>query len=350
VAALLLARAGYRVSAVFIKSWEEDDRPGECAAAADAEDAARVAEQLGVPLRRVNFAPEYWDRVFDRFLSDQQAGLTPNPDIGCNREIKFRSFLEHALAGGADRIATGHHARLAREGNRFRLLKGHDPEKDQSYFLYTLGQEALARTLFPVGELTKPEVRRIAAAAGLVTHAKPGSTGICFVGERPFREFLGRFLPSNPGQIRTLDGTVLGTHGGLHGYTIGQRQGLGIGGRRGAKPGPWYVVAKDLEHNALVVAQGHGHPVLMSLALDAGELHWVGGAPPAGPLTCQAKVRYRQSDQACRVTPLPGERCRVDFATAQRAVTPGQSVVFYDGQECLGGGVIERAIPSTAPS
>ena len=348
VAALLLARQGYRVSAVFMKNWEEDDRDGQCAAARDLADAGAVCEGLGVPLDAVNFASEYWERVFEQFLADHRAGLTPNPDVLCNREIKFRAFLDHALERGADRIATGHYARIERLGGRYRLLKGRDPAKDQSYFLYALGQAALARTLFPVGHLTKAEVRRIAAQAGLPNHARKGSTGICFIGERPFRPFLTRFLPATPGEIRTPDGAVVGTHQGLALYTLGQRKGLGIGGRRGTDSGPWFVLAKDLERNVLVVAQGHDHPQLMSRALEARDLHWVGGYSPGAALACHARVRYRQPEQACRLTPLDAGRCRVEFAEPQRALTPGQSVVFYDGLECLGGGVIERGRPVSA--
>lgn len=348
VAALLLQRAGYRVRAVFMKNWEEDDHDGHCAAARDAADAGRVCERLGLPLARVSFATEYWERVFERFLADHRAGLTPNPDVLCNREIKFKAFLDFAVAGGADLIATGHYARVVRAGGRYRLLKGRDPDKDQSYFLYTLGQRQLARCLFPVGGLTKAEVRRLAAEADLPTHAKPGSTGICFIGERPFRAFLQRFLAREPGEIRTPGGELVGRHEGLAYYTVGQRHGLGIGGRPGAGEGPWYVLGKDPARNLLIVGQGHDHPALLSTALEAGELSWVAGEPPASPVSCWARVRYRQPDQPCRASPLPGGRWRVEFARPQRAVAPGQSVVLYDRDECLGGGVIERVQPAPA--
>ena len=345
VSALLLQRRGARVSAVFMKNWEADDRDGYCAAAEDLADARAVSERLGVPLDAVNFSSAYWDRVFERFLADHQAGLTPNPDVLCNQEIKFHAFLEHSLGRGADRIATGHYARVARVGGRFRLLRGADREKDQTYFLYTLGQDALARVEFPVGHLTKPEVRRLAAEAGLPNHARKGSTGICFIGERRFRPFLARFLPRSPGEIHNVAGEVVGHHEGLAFYTLGQRRGLGIGGRQGARAAPWFVLAKDLDRNVLVVAQDHDHQALLSSLLTLRELHWVAGSAPAGRLDCTARIRYRQAEQPCRATPLPGDRCRVEFARPQWAATPGQSVVFYDGDECLGGGVIEQADP-----
>ena len=346
VSALLLQRRGARVSAVFMKNWEADDREGYCAAAQDLADAQAVCERLGVALEAVNFSDAYWDRVFERFLADHRAGLTPNPDVLCNQEIKFHAFLEHALNRGADRIATGHYARVEHAGGRFRLLRGADPEKDQSYFLYTLGQGVLGRVEFPVGHLTKPEVRRLAAEAGLPNHARKGSTGICFIGERRYRPFLARFLPQSPGEIRTLEGEVVGHHEGLAFYTLGQRRGLGIGGRRGARAAPWFVLAKDLGRNVLVVAQDHEHPALLSKVLTLREIHWVAGSAPAGRLDCTARIRYRQKDQPCRATPLSEDRCRVEFARPQWAATPGQSVVFYDGDECLGGGVIEPSDPA----
>jgi tRNA-specific 2-thiouridylase len=346
VAAWLLGRQGCRVRAAFVKSWEEDDRDGRCAAARDLADAEAVCRVLGVDLDRLNLSTEYWERVFERFLADHRAGLTPNPDVLCNREIKFGAFLEHALARGAERIATGHYARVVRVGARYRLLRGVDPEKDQSYFLYALDQPALARTLFPLGALTKPEVRRLARGLGLPNHGRKGSTGICFIGERRFSAFLGRFVAARPGEIRTPEGERLGTHRGLAFYTVGQRKGLGLGGRAGARQEPWFVLAKDLERNVLVVAQGHDHPALLSTGLVAGEVHWVAGRPPATPLECHCKLRYRQSDQACRVSPAEGGRWQVELASPQRAVAAGQSVVFYAGDECLGGGVIERTLGS----
>jgi tRNA-specific 2-thiouridylase len=345
VAAWLLRRQGHRVRAAFMKNWEEDDRPGECSAARDVADALAVCQVLELGLDRVSFATEYWERVFERFLADHRAGLTPNPDVLCNREIKFRAFLDYARGRGAGRIATGHYARVERVAGRYRLLQGVDRDKDQSYFLYTLDQDALARSLFPVGHLTKAQVRRIAADAGLPNHARKGSTGICFIGERPYRPFLERFLPPRPGDICTVDGVRVGTHRGLAGYTLGQRRGLGIGGRAGALPAPWFVLAKDLERNVLVVAQGHDHPALLSRGLVAREAHWVSGHAPSRTFACAAKVRYRQPPQACRVTPTDAGGCRVEFAEPQRAVTPGQSVVFYAGEECLGGAVIEGVVP-----
>ncbi len=344
VAALLLKQRGYRVQALFMKNWEEDDLDGQCAAADDLADAEDICAALDVPLARVNFATEYWDRVFIHFLAEHRAGRTPNPDVLCNQEIKFRAFLEHALALGGERIATGHYARTARRGAQYRLLKGRDPDKDQSYFLYTLGQNELSRSLFPLGEFSKPAVRRLAIAAGLRVHAKKDSTGICFIGERPFRAFLERYLPPQPGDVRDTEGRVLGTHSGLMFYTLGQRKGLGIGGRRDASSAPWFVVEKDLQSNALIVAQGNRNPRLYSRALRATGLSWVAGHAPGRNWECTAKVRYRQTDQACRVMCTTEDACQVVFAEPQRAVTPGQSIVFYRGDECLGGGVIARSV------
>ncbi len=346
VAAWLLHEQGWEVEGLFMKNWEEDDEAGYCAAEADLRDARAVCERLGIPLHTVNFSAEYWDRVFEYFLAEYRAGRTPNPDIMCNREIKFRAFLDHALGTlGAERIATGHYARTERDREgRVRLLRGVDRNKDQSYFLCMLGQHQLSPALFPVGELEKPRVREIARELGLVTHDKKDSTGICFIGERRFRDFLKRFLPAQPGDIVTPEGEVIGRHEGLMYHTLGQRRGLGIGGRAGADEAPWFVVGKDLEHNRLIVAQGHDHPLLMSAALEAGQLNWIAGAPPRAPLRCTARIRYRQADQPCRLEPLGEGRCRVVFDTPQRAVTPGQAVVFYDGEACLGGAIIERAL------
>jgi len=340
VAALLLQRDGHAVGGMFMQNWVEDDRLGECQADRDRADAVRVCAMLGLPFHARNFAGEYWDRVFDSFLSEYKAGRTPNPDVLCNREIKFRTFLDHARSLGADRIATGHYARTDCLEGRHRLLRGCDANKDQSYFLYTLGQEQLASTLFPVGELPKPEVRRLAADAGLPTHAKKDSTGICFIGERNFREFLGRYIPAQPGPLRTPDGNALGEHDGVMYYTLGQRNGLRIGGLRGASDEPWYVVGKDVPANVLYVAQGVENQWLFSTRLVANELSWVAGEAPAGEFRCSAKTRYRQTDQACTVTVTSGE-CSVRFDEPQRAVTPGQSVVFYRDAECLGGGIID---------
>lgn len=341
VAAVLLQQQGYQVEGMFMKNWEEDDSEEYCSAAEDLADAQSVSSALGLTLHAVNFSAEYWDRVFSHFLKEYEAGRTPNPDILCNREIKFKAFLEHALTLGADRIATGHYARVAFQDGEYRLLKGRDSGKDQSYFLYTLGQYQLSRTLFPVGELEKSEVRHIAEQHQLVTYNKKDSTGICFIGERDFRDFLSRYLPAQPGEIQTPEGQVIGHHSGLMYYTLGQRQGLGIGGVAGTNDDPWYVVAKDMERNVLLAAQGHDHPLLFSQHLQASQLSWVDGKGPTAPFRCRAKTRYRQADQACTITRLETDNCEVQFEQPQRAVTPGQSVVFYDGDVCLGGGIIE---------
>lgn len=345
VAALRLLEAGHEVHGLFMKNWEEDDQNGHCAALADLEDARAVSGRLGIPLHTVNFSYEYWERVFSRFLADCEAGLTPNPDILCNREIKFKEFLEHAAALDADAIATGHYAGSRAEADGYALLRGRDANKDQSYFLYTLGQHQLKRAVFPLAAMKKPEVRREARRAGLATSEKKDSTGICFIGERRFREFLSNYLRPRPGEIRDLDGRVLGRHDGVMYYTLGQRQGLGIGGA-GA---PWYVVRKDPDGNTLYVAQGHDHPALFSTWLAAGELSWVAGSPPPVPLRCTAKTRYRQPDQGCVIESLDGGACRVRFSAPQRAVTPGQSIVFYEGERCLGGGVIQACEALAAP-
>lgn len=338
VAALLLKEQGWQVEGLFMKNWEEDDREGYCAAAEDLADARQVAETLEIPLHAVNFAGEYWDRVFQYFLEEYRAGRTPNPDVLCNREIKFRAFLERALELGADFIATGHYARLS-EGRPRRLLQAADANKDQTYFLYMVPQQALQKTLFPLGGLTKPEVRRLAEEAGFATARKKDSTGICFIGERRFRDFLQQYLPANPGPMVTPEGDVIGEHLGLMYYTLGQRQGLGIGGVAGYDESPWFVVAKELEQNRLVVAQGHDHPLLYRQTLEAEQLHWPAGAPPAGRFTCQARCRHRQPLQACEVE-LRGETMQITFQRPQRAITPGQSVVLYHDGECLGGGII----------
>ena len=358
VAALLLKRAGANVAGMFMKNWEEDERLGPCRADDDRRDAVAVCARLGLSFHARNFAAEYWDSVFEHFLAEYRAGRTPNPDVLCNREIKFRTFLDHAASLGAARIATGHYARVDEVDGRHRLLRARDAGKDQSYFLYTLGQPQLARTLFPVGELPKPQVRALAREAALPVHAKKDSTGICFIGERDFRSFLSRYIPAQPGTIETPEGTPVGEHAGVMYYTLGQRDGLGIGGRRDASGEPWYVVGKSLERHALIVAQGTDNAHLRSTRLVAGELSWTAGAPPAAAFRCTAKVRYRQPDQSCEVVvvggasapmrgapsglkPLPQTKVEVRFDVPQRAVTPGQSVVFYAGEECLGGGVIE---------
>jgi tRNA-specific 2-thiouridylase len=342
VAALLLKQAGHRVTAVFMKNWDEDDAAGYCPAAADLEDARNICSILDVELKTVSFSSEYWDRVFTRFLDEYRAGRTPNPDIVCNREIKFRAFLDYCLDMGADAIATGHYAQL--ENNMLaRLLKGADSSKDQTYFLHTLDQSQLARTLFPVGHLDKRRVREIAEQNGFPNHAKKDSTGICFIGERKFSDFLAHYLPRLPGEIRTLDDEVIGIHQGLVFYTLGQRQGLGIGGQKDAGGEPWYVARKEPATNVLRVVQGVDHPALFSRQLLAGQLHWISGSSPALPLSCTARIRYQQEDQPCIITSGHAGECIVDFRQPQRAVTPGQSVVFYAGEECLGGGIIERS-------
>lgn len=343
VAALLLLEQGYRVEGLFMKNWEEDDTADYCAAAQDLEDAGAVAERLGIRLRSVNFSSEYWDRVFSHFLTEYRAARTPNPDILCNREIKFRAFLDHALDLGAERIATGHYARIVRDRESWRLKLAADENKDQTYFLHLLGQNQLERSLFPLGDLNKTQVRALARRAGLPTAEKKDSTGICFIGERRFRDFLARYLPRNPGPIETPEGHLLGEHRGLAYYTIGQRQGLGIGGVTGRAEAPWFVARKDSARNALILVQGHDHPLLMSKGLDGGPPHWIAGEPPAAPFDCRLRTRHRQPLQDCTITELGDHYCRVRFAHPQRAVTPGQSAVFYRDGECLGGAVIERA-------
>ena len=340
VVALLLKRAGHEVTGLFMKNWEEDDAAGRCGAEEDLKMARAVCDRIGIPLRTVNFSSEYWERVFSYFLSEYRAGRTPNPDVLCNKEIKFKAFLDHAVTLGADRIATGHYARTDIHAGRHRLLKARDANKDQSYFLYLLGQEALAHALFPVGDLTKTEVRLLAREAGLPNHDRHDSTGICFIGERDFKSFLTRYIPARPGEMRTLAGEVKGRHDGTMYYTIGQRHGLGIGGEGEA----WYVVGKNVAGNILYVAQGEHHPALYSDALIAGQLHGIGVEPAAWPRELRAKIRYRQPDQRCTLA-WHDYGLRVVFDTPQRAATPGQSVVFYDGDECLGGGIIEQAVP-----
>ncbi|HJU38907.1 MAG TPA: tRNA 2-thiouridine(34) synthase MnmA [Tahibacter sp.] len=340
VAALLLKRAGRRVEAMFMKNWEDDGRFGECDADRDRLDALKVCAALDIPFHTRNFSGEYWDQVFTHFLAEYRAGRTPNPDVLCNREIKFRTFLDHARELGATTIATGHYARTDVVDGRHRLLRGRDTNKDQSYFLYALGQAQLAATEFPVGELPKPLVRDLAREAALPTHAKKDSTGICFIGERDFRAFLAQYIPAQPGSMRTPDGREVGEHQGAMYYTLGQRQGLGIGGRNDSAGEPWYVVGKNVARNELLVAQGNANRWLDSRRLVAGEASWTAGAAPAAEFRCTAKTRYRQADQACTVR-VDGDRLDVIFDDAQRAVTPGQSVVLYDGDECLGGAVID---------
>jgi tRNA-uridine 2-sulfurtransferase len=347
VAALLLKRAGYDVVGLFMKNWEDDDDDEYCSTRQDLIDAASAADIIGIELEAVNFAAEYKDRVFASFLSEYSAGRTPNPDVLCNAEIKFKAFLDYAIDIGASRIATGHYAQVReivvdREESvsRFELLRGADPAKDQSYFLHRLNQAQLSKVLFPVGHLEKTEVRRIAHEARLPNHDKKDSTGICFIGERPFREFLNRYLPKEPGPIRTPEGKTVGQHIGLAFYTIGQRKGIGIGGTQGSDGTAWYVADKDLGENTLIVVQGHDDPLLMKRRLSAIDATWIGGDLPAEGSVHSAKTRYRQTDSTCQVTHIEDDEFALEFAERQWAVTPGQSVVLYDGDVCLGGGII----------
>ncbi len=342
VAALQLAEAGYEVAGLFMKNWDDPEDPGHCSIPHDLAAAEAVCEHLGIRLHRVDFTGRYWQQVFEHFLAEHEAGRTPNPDILCNREIKFRAFLEHARALGADRIATGHYARVAHTDDGPRLLRGRDPGKDQSYFLHAIDGEALTATLFPLGELYKDEVRARARAAGLPNHDRRDSTGICFIGERHFRTFLAAYLPAQPGEIMTTEGAVLGRHQGLMYYTLGQRQGLGIGGDRAHADAPWYVVDKDLANNRLIVGQGHNHPRLLTRRLETEVPSWL-VSPPDAPFRCTAQVRYRQTPVACTVTPSPTQLA-VRFDEPVRAATPGQSIVLYDAQTCLGGAVIRQLL------
>lgn len=342
VAALLLKQQGYQVEGLFMKNWEEDDTDTYCNATQDVADARSVCDTIGIPLHTINFAAEYWDNVFNNFLSEYQAGRTPNPDILCNREIKFKMFLDYAQQLGAKYIATGHYAtNLRDQNNNFRLAKAADLNKDQSYFLYTLGQRQLQASLFPLANLTKPEIRAIADKAGFINKLKKDSTGICFIGERKFKDFLQTFLPAKPGNITTEHGKTIGQHDGLMYYTLGQRQGLKIGGLNNAANQPWFVLEKDLVNNNLIVGQGHDNPRLFAPGLIAQQLTWVNNTPPANSFSCMAKIRYRQEDQACHVE-INSQQCIVIFVNPQRAITPGQSIVFYDQNICLGGGIIEE--------
>jgi tRNA-specific 2-thiouridylase len=338
VAALLLKRAGHQVTGLFMKNWEDDDDDEYCSTRQDLVDAAAAADVIGIDLEAVNFAAEYKDRVFADFLREYSAGRTPNPDVLCNAEIKFKAFLDHAMRLGAEKIATGHYARISQEQNQYRLLKGSDGSKDQSYFLHRLNQAQLSRVLFPVGELKKSEVRRIAQEAGLPNHAKKDSTGICFIGERPFRDFLNKYLPKVPGAIVDDKGKRLGEHIGLAFYTIGQRKGIGIGGQKDGTADAWYVAEKRMAANELVVVQGHDHPLLLRRSLKALDATWVSGAAPERG-NFFGKTRYRQADAPCTLARANGQ-IDVDFQEPQWAVTPGQSVVLYDRDVCLGGGII----------
>ncbi len=345
VAALLLRERGLRVEGLFMKNWEDDDTATHCTTAEDLADAKQVCDTLGIPLHQANFAAEYRHEVFDLCLREYRAGRTPNPDILCNQRIKFRAFLDYALSLGADRVATGHYAGVEARGDECRLLRGRDENKDQSYFLYTLGQSQLARAVFPLAELHKPAVRTLADEAGFDNFDKKDSTGICFIGERDFRGFLQRYIATEPGEIRTPEGDAVGEHVGLAFYTIGQRRGLDLGGRAGFGEGAWYVVDKDLDSNRLIVAQDHDHPLLMSTGLIAVDLSWVAGRAPELPRHCTARIRYRQADQSCALAGAGKGTLTVRFDRPQRAVAPGQSIVFYHGRECLGGGIIEARIP-----
>ncbi len=345
VAAILLKQRGAEVHALHMTNWEDDD--GYCTAAQDLQDARQVCELLDIPLHHVNFAREYRDRVFQYFLDEYQAGRTPNPDVLCNREIKFGVFRAYARRLGGEYLATGHYARTRIVDGGAQLLKAADESKDQSYFLHAVTAEALAETVFPLGDLQKSEVRAIARDNALPVFDKKDSTGICFIGERPFREFLSTYLPANPGLMQTPEGKTVGEHGGLMYYTVGQRQGLGVGGRRDSGDEPWYVAGKDLENNVLVVVQGE-HPLLYSDGLEASDASWIGDPPndisQGKSLRCMVKVRYRQPDQACEVTQVPGDRLTVSFGERQRAVAPGQFAVFYAGDRCLGGAAIDSVM------
>ncbi len=342
VTAYLLKEQGYDVTGIFMKNWDEKDDAGVCTAEKDYEDVRRVSSQLGIPYYTVNFTKEYWDRVFSYFLDEYKKGRTPNPDVMCNKEIKFKAFLDHALMLGADYIATGHYARVDYINGEFKLLRGVDNNKDQTYFLCTLGQYQLSKSMFPIGHLKKSEVREIAEREGLVTADKKDSTGICFIGERDFDKFLDNYLPAQSGNIMTLDGKIVGKHTGLMHYTLGQRKGLGIGGIGTGEP--WFVVDKDLKKNILYVVQGDKHPMLYSNGLMASDLCWVSDRPKPKNFNCTAKFRYRQPDNEVEIYLTDDNKCKVMFKKPQKAVTPGQAVVFYDGEECLGGGMIDEII------
>ena len=340
VSAWLLREQGYQVEGLFMKNWEDDDTATQCTSETDLADARQVAAALDIPLHQANFAAEYRDQVFDHCLQEFRAGRTPNPDILCNQRIKFRAFLDRAIRLGADYVATGHYAAVAGDTGARRLCRAVDANKDQTYFLYTLDQHQLAHALFPLSELTKPEVRALADQAGFANFDKPDSTGICFIGERDFRGFLARYIESTPGAIVSIDGEPLGQHRGLAFYTLGQRRGLDLGGQSGHCGLPWYVVEKDLAHNQLIVAQGHDHPALMSTGLTATNWHWVDGVGPPQSIACTARLRHRHPDTPASLEPIGPDHWQVSFASPQRGVTPGQSVVIYNGQDCLGGGII----------
>jgi len=344
VAAYLLKKQGYDVIGVFMKNWEEDDTDEYCAAAEDMADAKSIADKLEIPFKTINFSAEYWDRVFEYFLEEYRSGRTPNPDIMCNKEIKFKAFLDYATVLGAEYIATGHYVRVERSNGASLMLRGIDNNKDQSYFLYTLNQQQLNRSLFPVGELEKSEVRKIAEEQGFITANKKDSTGICFIGERKFKDFLEQYIPAQPGNIEDDQGNVIGKHSGLMYHTLGQRKGIGIGGLADKSEQPWYVVDKDLKRNVLIVGQGHDHPRMLSDGLIASQFHWVQSEGITESFRCTAKSRYRQQDFACLVEKFDRGNWRISFDEKQRAVTPGQSVVLYQNEICLGGGIIDTII------
>ena len=342
VAAHLLKEQGYEVVGLFMKNWDEDNETEYCTAEVDLADAEQICRVLDIPLKTINFATEYWDNVFEFFLTEYKAGRTPNPDIICNKEIKFKAFLDYALYLGADYIATGHYAKRITQDGEAKMLRADDANKDQSYFLYTLGQKALNHTIFPLAELEKPEVRKIAASLGFLNSDKKDSTGICFIGERKFADFLERFIPAQPGKIVSDTGTVIGKHNGLMFHTLGQRKGLGIGGLSESDDNPWYVYGKDLTNNQLLVCQGGNNILLMSNRLTCSQLHWVDEKDAVSKFDATCKVRYRQPDQNCHIT-ITSEGALVRFDEYQRAVTPGQSIVFYQDEVCLGGGIIDTA-------
>ena len=348
VAAWLLKEQGHEVLGLFMKNWEDDDDDEYCNSREDLIDAVSVADRIGIDIEAVNFSTEYKDRVFHNFLSEYQAGRTPNPDVLCNAEIKFKAFLDHALALGAQHIATGHYAQVREVDGLYQLLKAEDGTKDQSYFLYRLNQLQLSKTLFPLGGLYKRDVRALARKLNFSNHDKKDSTGICFIGERPFREFLNRYLPTQPGEIVSADGTVVGQHIGLMYYTIGQRQGLGIGGRSEGEGDPWYVAGKNQQANRLIVVQGHQHPALLADGLVAADLNWISGRTPHTHWVYGAKTRYRQKDAPCEIEDVGPDSCEVRFAEPQWAVTPGQSLVVYESRVCLGGGIIDRALTTNS--
>lgn len=341
VAAFLLKGKGFHVEALFMKNWEEEDSDTYCSATEDVKDAKAVCDLLGIPLHVANFSEAYWRDVFEHCLTEYRLGRTPNPDILCNREIKFKAFLNYGLQLGADYIATGHYVKKIETDKGYQLCKAHDYNKDQSYFLYTLDQYTLSKALFPLSDIDKTLVRKIAKEQGFPNCDKKDSTGICFIGERKFRSFLKQYIPAQPGNIETVDKKIIGRHDGLMFYTLGQRQGLGIGGQSNSDGTPWYVVAKDLERNVLVVVQGEMHPLHFSETLETGALHWIDGKSPQNTFSCMAKIRYRQADQPCSLQLDNSGKAYVHFKEAQRAVTPGQSIVFYSGEVCLGGGIIQ---------